>query len=280
LKKIKNKKKYKNIFILYYLILFLFIFIDFIIFLILYFILIKNNRELKILIEYHNLSIDLDSYIMNNFIDLQYIIYTNITQNFIGYLIEGKNSTNYFINNLENMITIINEIQEMENNNNYIKKVTKDFLNTTCENVFDLIEDDNYKNNKDYYITFCDSFSLFKFGNQYFLYKSVSYYLFLLFSSIHQIPYELKYDSINFNDLYEIYNILLFLIDVLRTYQNEIIITNLINDILSIHRFYICFCLILNLIVELIIAIILYFLICKKLIIVYDKINLLNEFCN
>ena len=277
---LKKTYKNKNIFIYYYLILLLYYFIDFIIFIILYFVLIKNNHELKILIEYHNLSIDLDSSIMNNFIDLQYIIYTNITENYIGYLIEGNNISNYLTNNLENMISIINKIQEMETNNNYINEITKDFLNTTCENVFDLIKDENSQKNKDYYITICKNFGLFEFGNQYFLYKSISYYLFLLFNSIHQIPYEKKYNSINYFDLFGIYNLLLFLVDILRTYQNEIIITDLIDNILSIHRIYIIICLILNLIVELIIAIILYFSICKKLINVYDKINLLNEFCN
>ena len=214
---LKKTYKNKNIFIYYYLILLLYYFIDFIIFIILYFVLIKNNHELKILIEYHNLSIDLDSSIMNNFIDLQYIIYTNITENYIGYLIEGNNISNYLTNNLENMISIINKIQEMETNNNYINEITKDFLNTTCDNVFDLIKDENSQKNKDYYITICKNFGLFEFGNQYFLYKTISYYLFLLFNSIHQIPYEKKYKSINYFDLFGIYNLLLFLVDILRT---------------------------------------------------------------
>ena len=208
------------------------------------------------------------------------LIFILFLENYIGYLIEGNNISNYLTNNLENMISIINKIQEMETNNNYINEITKDFLNTTCENVFDLIKDENSQKNKDYYITICKNFGLFEFGNQYFLYKSISYYLFLLFNSIHQIPYEKKYISINYFDLFGIYNLLLFLVDILRTYQNEIIITDLIENILSIHRIYICICLILNLIVEIIVAIILYFLICKKLINVYDKINLLNEFCN
>ena len=86
-------------------------------------------------------------------------------------------------------------------------------------------------------------------------------------------------NNIDIQTLYGVYTIILFLIDILINYQNVTILTNFFKETLDSHKKTLIVCLIINFVFELLVTIVIFFTICKKLINVNTRIiHFLNFF--
>ena len=288
----KNKKYDYKIYSSYlnpfFLAIYIIYFFDISIQLILYFIIIIKYKELDTLVKYDNYSADMDYYFMNNINSIQFLIATNSSQEFFAFLMTGeRNKTNYITDNLQQIIVIMKMVQSLEKENKKIQNNINDFHNTTCETLPNLNDEnfnsiikegmeDSYKN---YLTKLCNSFGIFDMGNQIIVFKGITYYEKLILDSVYNLSFYEKLNHLDVQTLYGVYTIILFLIDILRNYQNGTILPNLLKETLDSHKNTLIVCLIINFVIELLVTIVIFFTICKKLINVNTRIiHFLNFF--
>ncbi len=289
----KNNKKqdykiYSSYLNPFFLAIYIIYFFDISIQLILYFIIIVKYNELDTLVKYDNYSADMDYYFMNNINSIQFLIITNSSQEFFAFLMTGeRNKTNYVTDNLQQIIIIMKMVQSLENENAKIHKNIIDFQNTSCETLPNL-NDENFNSiikegmedsYKQYLTNLCKTFEIFDMSNQIIVFKGITYYEKLILDSVHNLSFYEKLNNIDIQNLYGVYTIILFLIDILRNYQNGTILPNLLKETLDSHKKTLIVCLIINFVFELLVTIVIFFTICKKLINVNTRIiHFLNFF--
>ena len=115
-------------------------------------------------------------------------------------------------------------------------------------------------------IKLCESFDIFSLRKQVLIFKGITFYEQKVLNTISKGSYEEKISILDLKDLYGVFTLIFFLGDILRSYQNENIIPNLLENTLHNHKILLVTCLTANLVFELVVMILLFILISHKLI--------------
>ena len=234
--------------------------------------------QLKSLIKYYNISSDIDNYITHNVISLMFMIITNTSQSELSILQKYEESDTFVVDNFQNILLDLRIVKSIENDNKKIYEVIKDFQNTSCEdlpslndaNYLSAIPDNKNDDEIDIYnnllVKLCESFDIFSLRKQVLIFKGITFYEQKVLNTITKGNYDDLMSNLDLKDLYGVFTLIFFLGDILRSYQNEIIIPNLLENTLHNHKILLITCLTLNLIFELIVMITLFILISHKLI--------------
>ncbi len=277
LKKKKEKANfliYKGYIKQYFFTIFAIYFFFFIIAIILFVLMKKEFYQLKNLIQYYNMSSEIDNYITHNINSLIFMILTNTTQNELCIIQNNYESNTFVIDNFQTILDDLRLVKSIENDNEKIYEKIKDFQNISCVDLPGLEdeiflsavlndEEDNYNS---FLIQLCESFDIFSLRKQSLIFKGITFYEQKVLNTITKGDYEEKIQHLDLNDLYGVFTLTLFLVDILRSYQNEIIIPNLLVNTLYNHKTLLIICLTANLIFELVVMILLFILISHRLI--------------
>ena len=206
------------------------------------------------------------------------MIITNTSQSELSILQKYESSDTFVIDNFQNILLDLRIVKSIENDNKKIYEVIKDFQNTSCEdlpslndaNYLSAIPDNKNDDEIDIYnnllVKLCESFDIFSLRKQVLIFKGITFYEQKVLNTINKGNYEEIIGFLDLKDLYGVFTLILFLGDILRSYQNEIIIPNLLENTLHNHKILLVICLTLNLIFELTVMIILFIFISHKLI--------------
>ena len=115
-------------------------------------------------------------------------------------------------------------------------------------------------------VKLCESFDIFSLRKQVLIFKGITFYEQKVLNTITKGNYDDLMSNLDLKDLYGVFTLIFFLGDILRSYQNEIIIPNLLENTLHNHKILLVICLTLNLIFELTVMILLFIFISHKLI--------------
>ena len=245
---------------------------------ILYILMKEEFFQLKSLIKYYNISSDIDNYITHNVISLMFMIITNTSQSELSVLQNYEESDTFVINNFQNILLDLRIVKSIENDNDKIYEVIQNFQNISCEdlpslndvNYLNSIPDITDQNEIDIYNNFlvklCESFDIFSLRKQVLIFKGITFYEQKVLNTISKGSYEEKISILDLKDLYGVFTLIFFLGDILRSYQNENIIPNLLENTLHNHKILLVTCLTANLVFELVVMILLFILISHKLI--------------
>ena len=99
-----------------------------------------------------------------------------------------------------------------------------------------------------------------------------------LLKGILKVEYNNKLKYLDQNELYEIYSLHLVIMRIIRSYLNEVALPKLTTQVLGAHKEIFVICLTINLVMELILMILLYCLIPKKLLETNTKVGLFIYF--
>ena len=245
---------------------------------ILYIIMKEEFFQLKSLIEYYNISSNIDNYITHNIISLMFMIITNTSQSELSILQKYESSDSFVIDNFQNILLDLRIVKSIENDNDKIYEVIKKFQNISCEDLPSL-KDDNFLSAipgnqneseiniyNDFLVKLCQSFDIFSLRKQVLIFKGITFYEQKVLNTITKGNYDDLMSNLDLKDLYGVFTLIFFLGDILRSYQNEIIIPNLLENTLHNHKILLVICLTLNLIFELTVMILLFIFISHKLI--------------
>jgi hypothetical protein len=220
------------------------------------------------------MSSEIDNYITHNINSLVFMIVTNTTQNELCIIQNNYESNTFVIDNFQTILDDLRLVKSIENDNVKIYEKIKDFQNISCEDLPGLedeiflsaILNDEVDNYNSFLIQLCESFDIFSLRKQSLIFKGTTFYEQKVLNTIIKGDYEEKIQHLDLRDLYGVFTLTLFLVDILRSYQNEIIIPNLLVNTLYNHKTLLIICLTANLIFELVVMILLFILISHRLI--------------
>ena len=246
-------------------------------------------KNLKTITNFFKISTDIDNYLMMNINALPFMIITNTSEKTFGELIEDDTSDisdTYVMENYEGLTEYLKQMISLFNDNKHIKNKLNEFYSYSCDNisylnnsiwmsVFKENESDIYN---EYLVKLCKSFGLFNFNDQVALFKSLTLFEQKILNSITKKPAYEKFTFLDTNSLYGVFIIILILVDIIRTHENQVLLPELLNDTLKDQNLTIVLCLVANLIIEIILTLFIYFIVSKKLINVNKRMIMLLKF--
>ena len=290
----KNIKKndytiYKSYLNKFYTIIISSYFVNIAILIILFLLMNYKYKNLKTITNFFKISTDIDNYLMMNINALPFMIITNTSEKTFGELIEDDTSDisdTYVMENYEGLTEYLKQMISLFNDNKHIKNKLNEFYSYSCDNisylnnsiwmsVFKENESDIYN---EYLVKLCKSFGLFNFNDQVALFKSLTLFEQKILNSITKKPAYEKFTFLDTNSLYGVFIIILILVDIIRTHENQVLLPELLNDTLKDQNLTIVLCLVANLIIEIILTLFIYFIVSKKLINVNKRMIMLLKF--
>ena len=290
----KNIKKndftiYKSYLNKFYTIIISSYLVNFAILIVLFLLMNYKYKNLNIITKFFRISTNIDNYIMMNINALSFMIITNTSEKTFGQLIEENTDDISDIYVMENYMILTENLKQMIslfNDNKNIKNKLNEFYSYSCDNITNLnnsvwmsvFNENESEIYNDYLIKLCKSFGLFNFNDQNALFKSLTLFEQKSLNTIKKKPAYEKFSFLDKNSLYGAFIIILILVDIIRTHENQVLLPELLNDTLKDQNLTIVLCLVANLIIEIILTLFIYFIVSKKLINVNKRMIMLLKF--
>ena len=238
-----------------------------------------GKNKLNSLVEYSIINQQLDSLTYDNFNSLIYLILTNSSRYDIGERIYNKKNYDYLFEKMNYLHQIIREKETME----FVHKKTFPPMNTIIDLNFlnGKIYDETFNtvlNNiggdlNDFLKVLSNHFPVSTIGDDTMFIKNVLYLLNQLYNQYFNGKFHEIENQINSDKLFNLYTFVLIINKIMRYYFNESIFIKEIDKVFNHFSSLIIPYLVLNMILEIVIFLILYFYIVSKIKITHNKLS-------
>ena len=259
-KKVINKEIYIlcftfGIYFLFNIIFFIFIF--------------KAKNKMNILIKYCDINNSIDGYLFDNINSILYLYITNSTSYFYSQLVEESNNLDYVQDGIDNLYRIIKEKDLIESDYSHLFPRVGNIINLNCS---EYVPDDNYFmatfeelnlniSYHDYYSALCKMFPVATTGSDTNMFMEILFNCEVMY---HRFEPNESFDEIfklyiKRNKLFSLYTFVLTLSRIIRTYFNEKIFSDEVNNIFDSFSYIFIIYLVLCVFLEIVIFFILNF---------------------
>lgn len=231
-------------------------------------------NEIKYLVDYTSINSSIDNYVFDNVNANQYIILTNTTGYELSGFIYGNDSIHYIREGISQHFYYLEQLERFVKNHDGYDMINQK-INLTCDNMgllkdnnIDLVEKSNpgYSNLTPFLIGLCKSSPIMSYGNEIIVQKEICYTLRKLGYYKTQANFTEKVEYVTDRNIYDLYNLVLILNRLLRSYVNDHLLPERVNSIATEFRVSVVCCLVINCMFEISIVIILLFFVMKKMI--------------
>jgi len=259
-KKVINKEIYIlcftfGIYFLFNIIFFIFVF--------------KAKNKMNILIKYCDINNSIDGYLFDNINSILYLYITNSTSYFYSQLVEESNNLDYVQDGIDNLYRIIKEKDLIESDYSHLFPRVGNIINLNCS---EYVPDDNYFmatfeelnlniSYHDYYSALCKMFPVATTGSDTNMFMEILFNCEVMY---HRFEPNESFDEIfklyiKRNKLFSLYTFILTLSRIIRTYFNEKIFSDEVNNIFDSFSYIFIIYLVLCVFLEIVIFFILNF---------------------
>jgi len=259
-KKVINKEIYIlcftfGIYFLFNIIFFIFVF--------------KAKNKMNILIKYCDINNSIDGYLFDNINSILYLYITNSTSYFYSQLVEESNNLDYVQDGIDNLYRIIKEKDLIESDYSHLFPRVGNIINLNCS---EYVPDDNYFmatfeelnlniSYHDYYSALCKMFPVATTGSDTNMFMEILFNCEVMY---HRFEPNESFDEIfklyiKRNKLFSLYTFVLTLSRIIRTYFNEKIFSDEVNNIFDSFSYIFIIYLVLCVFLEIVIFFILNF---------------------
>ena len=251
------------------------------------FILMRGKlTKLRTVVDFVNYNAEVDNDLSLVLNSLQIMIITNTSQYDFGYFIKNNASLPLISFDIQEHLFVMKMIKNIEKQDESTYSEISVFDHVSCEDLrnfkdSDFIaiipegEEDKYYN---YLTDVCNSFGVMEFQRQDLVMNNIIFLEEKLLKGILKVEYNDKLKYLDQNELYEIYSLHLVIMRILRSYLNESALPKLTTQVLNAHKKIFVICLCINLFMELLLMILLYCLIPKRLLETNTKVGLFIYF--
>lgn len=232
----------------------------------------QSFRRLELLVEYSSINSEIDNYICDNVLALEYMRVTNSSSLDLGKLIYGDPSLDYMTKGINSFYSSIESKEYFESMHHSIfpplsEVIEINFTNNKIEDPFLLQAisslNDSYN---DFYRDLSTCFPVITYGSDNTILKEI---LYLTNQKFHRYKQEEKYEEMivrmgNKID-YDLYTMVILVGRLIRTYFNEHVFTEDIHNVFDNFSVMIEVYLILNLFLEIIIFLVLNFIVIARI---------------
>ena len=239
---------------------------------IIFIVLFINLQKLKSLVEYTKINANLDNYIYDNINANQYILMTNVSSSLLSYLMYSNVTINYIKNGISQHYVHMKEYEQfMDKHKNY--KMLQDIVDISCSNLPSLNDSAIFYVKKEldidlseFITNFCDLHLIITYNKPILIQKEILYLMQSITQVDYLVPYEQKFNLLSMKEIYSMYNISLFLNNILRNYVNDKLIPDMVQTISGQFQTAVIVCLVINCLCDVIIAIVLMLLVMRRMI--------------
>lgn len=226
---------------------------------------------LKDVIQYSLINTKIDNYNYGALNAIQFSLLTNVTPSEISKIIYN-NESDFIISSIHNFLSSNEEFMQFLENHKSFKNVD-DVMDISCQNIKNLNDKSALQIREKFDIdvepflsNFCLSSYIMTFNNSWIIKKEIGYLMLKLSTYPVIVPYQQKIDYLSNKELFSLYNIMLFVNRMIRFYMNNQLIPTTVSKFSENYRVAISTFLLINCFLELIIILILFCFVLKKMI--------------
>lgn len=131
---------------------------------------------------------------------------------------------------------------------------------------------------KAFVVDMCNNYPIMQFNDQSLVMQNIIYLEQKILNNVYPMPYAYRMTLLKYDEVYELYGLILVLNRLLRSYLNKQGIPSIIDDLIGKYKVELYVCLCLNSLCLIVVMILLHYFIAMRLMKVNSKLNLLMKF--
>ena len=258
-----------------------------IIYIIIYFLLQDSLTHLEDLVKYSNINTDIDNYLNSNLNGIQFMSFTNNSENELGKFIYDNESIRFVTYGISNHLYSMKLIEVLKSKHPDLfgSSITKD--NVSCDEIAEINDTSLYllsQNGREsselkaFVVDMCNNYPIMQFNDQSLVMQNIIYLEQKILNHVYPIPYAYRMTLLKYDEVYELYGLILVLNRLLRSYLNKQGIPSIIDALIGKYKVELYVCLCLNSLCLIVVMILLHYFIAMRLMKVNSKLNLLMKF--
>ncbi len=243
-------------------------------------------QKLRTVVDFVNYNAEVDNDLSLVLNSLQIMIITNTSQYDFGYFIKNNASFPLISYDIQEHLFVLKMIKHIEQKDPSTYGEISVFDHVSCEDLktfedgdfISIIPEGEETKYYNYLTDVCNALGVMEYQRQDLVMNNIIFLEEKLLKGILKVEYNNKLKYLDQNELYEIYSLHLVIMRIIRSYLNEVALPKLTSQVLGAHKNIFVTCLTINLVMELILMILLYCLIPKKLLETNTKVGLFIYF--
>ena len=243
-------------------------------------------KKLRTVVDYVNYNAEVDNDLSLVLNSLQIMIITNTSQYDFGYFIKNNASFPLISYDIQEHLFVMKMIKHIQQKDTSTYGEIAVFDHVSCEDLktfedgdfISIIPEGEETKYYNYLADVCNALGVMEYQRQDLVMNNIIFLEEKLLKGILKVDYNDKLKYLDQNELYEIYSLHLVIMRIIRSYLNEVALPKLTTQVLGAHKEIFVICLTINLVMELILMILLYCLIPKKLLETNTKVGLFIYF--